>query len=63
VTVKVDGKKVKVPVPDEYELAAGSAKMIGAVAVRALTNPSTEAGRVVRGLAVEDADPDEETAA
>jgi hypothetical protein len=63
VTTKVDGKKVKVPVPDEYELAAGSAKMIGAVAVRALTNPSTKAGRMVRGIAVEDADPDEGTAA
>lgn len=62
-TTKVDGKKVKVPMPDEYELAAGSAKMIGAVAVRALTNPSTKAGQVVRGRAVRDENPDEETAA
>jgi hypothetical protein len=62
-TTKVDGKKVKVPVPNEYELAAGSAKMIGAVAVRALTNPSTKAGRLVRDLAVQDADTDEESAA
>lgn len=60
---KVDGKRVKVTVPEEYELAAGSAKMIGAVAVRALTNPSTKAGREVRGIATQDADPDEETAA
>jgi hypothetical protein len=63
VTTKVDGKRVKVPVPDEYELAAGSAKMIGAVAVRALTNPSTKPGKKVRGIAVQDADPDEENAA
>lgn len=63
VRTKVDGKSVKVPVPEEYELAAGSAKMIGAVAVRALTNPSTKAGRMVRGLAVENARSDEESAA
>jgi hypothetical protein len=63
VTTKVDGKRVKVAVPEEYELAAGSAKMIGAVAVRALTNPSTKAGRTVRGIAAGDTEPDEETAA
>jgi DndB-like DNA-sulfur modification-associated protein len=63
VTTKVDGKRVKVPVPEEYELAAGSAKMIGAVAVRALTNPSSKAGRLVRGMSTEDPDSDKESAA
>lgn len=48
---KVDGKTVTEVVPDEYTLAASSAKMIGAAAVRALTNPETNPGRAIRGRA------------
>ena len=47
----VDGKTVKETVPDEYTLAASGAKEIGAVAVRALTNPTSAAGLAVRGKA------------
>ncbi len=50
VSTKVDGKTVKVPVSGEYDLAAASAKEIGAIAVRALTRPNTQAYRLVRGL-------------
>jgi len=47
---KVNGKTVREIVPDEYTLAASGAKELGAAAVRALTNPTTNAGRAVRGL-------------
>ncbi len=45
-----DGKNVKVEIPEEWQLAAASAKQIGPLAVRALTNAGTNAGRQVRGL-------------
>jgi len=48
---KIDGKTVMEVIPDEYTLAASGAKEIGAAAVRALTNPGTNAGQAVRGLA------------
>jgi hypothetical protein len=47
---KIDGKTVTEVVPGEYTLAASGAKEIGAAAVRALTNPETNAARAVRGL-------------
>jgi hypothetical protein len=60
-----EGKTVKEEIPDEWELAAASAKQIGPLAVRALTNASTNVGRRVRGLPLVDdaADTVEETAA
>lgn len=54
-TTTVNGKTVKVVVPDEYDLAAASAKEIGAIAVRALTRSNTKVYRLVRGLAVDGA--------
>jgi hypothetical protein len=48
---KVDGKPVVETIPDEFTLAASGAKEIGAAAVRALTNPETNAGRAIRGRA------------
>ena len=60
-----EGKQVKVEVPEEWELASGKGKMVGALAVRALTSPSSNAGRKVRGLAPikDDAPGDESSAA
>jgi DNA-sulfur modification-associated len=47
---KVDGRTIRVPVEDEFTLAAAGAKEVGAAAVRALTNPNSQAGRLVRNL-------------
>jgi hypothetical protein len=47
---KVNGKLVRETVPDEYTLAAAGVKEYGSKAVRALTNPTTNNGRAVRGL-------------
>jgi hypothetical protein len=46
---KVEGKMTRHTVEGEYTLAAAGAKEVGAAAVRALTNPDSNAGRVVRG--------------
>jgi hypothetical protein len=46
---KVNGKTVREPIPDEFTLAAAGAKELGSAAVRALTNPTSVAGRAVRG--------------
>lgn len=54
---KVDGKTVTEDIPDEFTLAASGAKEIGAAVVRALTNPTTQAWRKVRGLPDESASP------
>jgi len=45
---KVDGKTVTETVSDEYTLAASGAKEIGTRAVRALTNPTSTDGEMVR---------------
>jgi hypothetical protein len=54
---KVDGKTVREEITDEYTLAAAGAKELGAAAVRALTNPASNAGRLVRGLSPKSAEP------
>jgi hypothetical protein len=54
---KVDGKTVREEIPGEYTLAAAGAKELGAAAVRALTNPESNAGRAVRGLSPRSAEP------
>ena len=53
-----EGKTVKVEIPGEWDLAAASAKEIGARAVRALTNPSTNVGRLIRGQPLRPDEPD-----
>jgi hypothetical protein len=47
---KVEGKTVRDEIPGEYFLAAAGAKELGSAAVRALTNPTSAAGRAVRGV-------------
>jgi hypothetical protein len=61
VTRKVDGKTVRDEIPDEYTLAAAGAKELGAAAVRALTNPTSNAGRAVRGMPPKSAEPTNDT--
>jgi hypothetical protein len=53
---KINGKTVRVPVDGEFALAASGAKELGAAAVRALANPESKDGRLVRNVA--SADPD-----
>ncbi len=48
-TQKIDGKTIRVPIEGEFKLSAAGAKEVGAAAVRALTNPESTAGRLVRG--------------
>ena len=45
---KIDGKTVTEKVEGEFSLAASGAKEIGSRAVRALTNPASTDGRMVR---------------
>jgi hypothetical protein len=45
---KVDGKTVREQIEGEYTLAAAGAKELGSMAERALTNPTSAAGRAVR---------------
>jgi hypothetical protein len=47
---KVDGKMKQEKVPGQFTLAASGAKELGSAAVRALTNPTSAAGRLVRGM-------------